>query len=145
MSAQTDFLKARVSILSGLTDEELTYIASTITNKAVKKGGVVLFTGEAVPGLHVVYEGSVEIWVKGPKDKEAKKVADLGPGSFFGEASMLSESLAGATVKGSKEDGAVLFIIPQATFFQLIQARPEIQGQIEAVIASRRPGATKPQ
>lgn len=137
-----EFLKT-VELLAGIEDDDLIRLASTIEMKTFKAGQTVLFKGEAVDGLHVVRDGTVEIWAKPPKEKETKKVAELPSPLFFGETSILEETVAGATVKGGAK-GAQIFVIPQQAFLDLIQARPDLKAKLEALIASRRPAPPAP-
>ncbi len=64
-------------------------------------------------------------------------VGTLVSGEVFGEASILEQTVAGATVKAG-EAGAVVLLIPEAPFRGLIAGNEAFATRVRALVQSRR-------
>ena len=89
--ASTDVLK-KVPLFSGLDNRELEQIASSMRERRVSAGDVVLEQGAGGAGFFVVDEGEADVTVDG------KPVGSVGPGDYFGEIALLTGSDRTATV-----------------------------------------------
>ena len=78
-----------------------------------------------------------------PKSKDMTQVAELKPGQFFGEMSLLEDKMAEATLKAG-EDGTEIVTIPQQPFRAVMAAQPAIRAAIEQRIVSRRASVPPP-
>ncbi|MDE2141319.1 MAG: cyclic nucleotide-binding domain-containing protein [Elusimicrobia bacterium] len=136
------FLRAHVPLFAGLSDVALTPLAESATLKTCAAGQSVMFAGMTVDFLHVVATGTVFVQAK-VAGKGMVRLADLGTGEVFGEASMLEASVAGATVKAG-EGGAVVLLIPEAAFRRLAAENAEFAERVRALIARRRAPPSKP-
>lgn len=136
------FLSAHVPLFAGLSEGALTPLAESATLKTCAAGQAVMFAGMTVDCLHVVATGTVYVQAKVP-NKGLVRLADLGTGEVFGEASMLEAGVAGATVKAG-EGGAVLLLIPEAAFRRLASENAEFAERVRALIARRRAPPAKP-
>ncbi len=139
----TEFLKTKVPFLAGITQDQAHALAVAAQQQLFAKGHTILFKGVSVEGLHVVAEGSVSVWVKGPKDKEGRKVASLGPGEVFGETSIVEFTMASATIKSEAEQTR-LFVIPEKAFVQLMAEDTGLKDRVLALIEARKAGQIKP-
>jgi CRP-like cAMP-binding protein len=90
MSA-TDTLK-KVPLFAGLDEKELGQIASSMRERRYSEGETLTVQGAAGIGFFVVEEGEADVDVGG----EAK--GTVGPGDYFGEIALLSESPRTATL-----------------------------------------------
>ncbi|HEY6215655.1 MAG TPA: DUF1003 domain-containing protein [Pyrinomonadaceae bacterium] len=79
---------ARVPLFQRLEPHELEHLAEDVEQVNYKAGDVIFHEYDAGDALYVVEEGSVRIWVT---DEDVKQVtlAELTPGQFFGELSVL--------------------------------------------------------
>src|ERR1043165_8195366 len=79
---------ARVPLFQRLEPHELEHLAEDVAQVNYKAGDVIFHEYDAGDALYGVEEGSVRIWVT---DEDVKQVtlAELTPGQFFGELSVL--------------------------------------------------------
>jgi uncharacterized membrane protein len=79
---------AQVPLFQRLEPHELEHLAEDVEQVNYKAGEVIFHEYDAGDALYVVEEGSVRIWVT---DEDVKQVtlAELNPGQFFGELSVL--------------------------------------------------------
>ncbi|MFI5345372.1 MAG: Crp/Fnr family transcriptional regulator [Elusimicrobiota bacterium] len=136
------FLSEHVPLFAGLPEEALSPLAAVATLKSFAGGQTVMFAGMTVEALHVVATGSVYVQAK-VLNKGMVRLADLGSGEVFGEASMLEASVAGATVKAG-DAGAVVLLIPEEAFRRLAAENAEFAERVRALIANRRAPPSKP-
>lgn len=135
MDAYT-FLKHHVALFAGVTDENLTGLASAASVSSYSRGQSILFRGATVDGLHIVCAGKVEVMVKLP-NKGVVPVAELGVGEVFGETSIVEMGTAGAAVK-SADDGTLILVIPQEAFRRVLQQDEAFAVRVNQLIAARR-------
>lgn len=141
MDAYT-FLKERVALFAGVTEENLAGLAAASSLSSYDKGQSILFRGATVDGLHVVCSGKVSVMVKLP-NKGVVPVAELGSGEVFGETSIVEMGTAGAAVK-SAEDGTLILVIPQEAFRRVLQQDEAFAVRVNQLITARKaaPAAT---
>src|SRR4051812_15343765 len=96
------FLRDRVSLFAGMTDENLSALAEASTILSFKPGQTILFKGATVDGLHIVIHGKAEVLVKST-NKTLVRVAELSSGDVFGEMSIVEMGTAGAAIKAMEE------------------------------------------
>ena len=79
---------AQVPLFHRLEPHELEHLAEDVEQVNYKAGDIIFHEYDAGDALYVVEEGSVRIWVT---DEDVKQVtlAELNPGQFFGELSVL--------------------------------------------------------
>ena len=84
-------------------------------------GSTVFTPGEPSEALYVVLSGSVRI------TDAATEVATIGPGDYFGELSLLSDSThaRGATVV----EDAELLVVPKEPFQELLTSQRELEAE----------------
>ena len=130
------FLSGHVALFEGVSTEALTELAENSTLRQLTPGHVVLRAGMTVDGLYVVATGKVEIHAK-VAGKGLARVAELGTGEVFGEASILGRTVAGATVKAG-EAGAVILLIPEEPFRGLVAGNEVFAARLRALVEARR-------
>jgi CRP-like cAMP-binding protein len=99
-------------------------------------GQIALRAGMTVDALYVVATGKAEVHAK-VANKGMTRVGELGPGDVFGEASIIDQTVAGATVKAG-EAGAIVLLVPEAPFHALLAANEAFGARVRALVASRR-------
>ena len=135
------FLSQHVPLFEGVSNEALTELAVNSTLRQLTPGQIVLRAGITVDGLYVVATGKVEVHAK-LAGKTLAKVAELGPGDVFGEASILGQTVAGATVKAG-EAGAIVLLIPEPPFHELLEQNQAFAARVRALVEARRAPAPK--
>ncbi len=131
------FLRERVALFAGVSEEHLTALATEATLSSYKSGQTIMFKGATVDGLHVMAVGKAGVFIK-PASQPIVQVAELASGDVFGELSIIENGTAGATIKAT-EDGTYVLNIPQDAFRVLLNESPEFVDRVKALIASRKP------
>jgi CRP-like cAMP-binding protein len=85
MSAAADSLK-KVPLFAGLDDKELERIASVMNERRFRAGEMLTEQGASGVGFFIIEDGTGEVTVDGAARRT------VGPGDYFGEIALLSES-----------------------------------------------------
>ena len=85
-------LLRQVPLFSELERKELAEIASSMKERTFRAGQVITTEGQHGVGFFVIEEGEADVTVHG--DERAK----LGPGDYFGEIALITESHRTATI-----------------------------------------------
>ena len=85
-------LLQRVPLFSGLGRRELERVANSMKERRFRKGDTVTSEGRGGVGFFVIEEGEADVTVHG--DERAR----LGPGDYFGEIALITESDRTATI-----------------------------------------------
>src|SRR5574340_537087 len=97
-------------------------------------GEVVAHQGEEGRCLYLVSSGALDVIVASEEGFRVP-VARLGPGSHFGEMSLLAGMPASADVIAAEP--SVLYALPSADFYQLLRRRPELAEYLASELALR--------
>ena len=127
--ATTDELLAQVPLFKDLSKKHLRRVRSLATRVDVAPGRVLAREGGAGHEFVVVLEGDVE--VRHGDDV----IATCGAGEYFGEISLIEHRPRTATVVATSP--AVLDVIGQRDFAELLAEEPAIAEQIRATAAQR--------
>ncbi len=128
MSEDLDRLRS-VPLFAGVGDEHLERIAAAATEFEVDGGYVLAERGQPGSGMFVILEGTVEVEV--PNDPPVA----LGPGEFFGELSLLTDSPRLARVRAVTPVRGLA--IDRAAFEDLLREEPRIALAMLPVLARR--------
>lgn len=131
----TLFLKTNVEVLSFFSDEQLRKVTAVLDRKTYNKGQTVIFQGEISQNFYVIRKGKVIVAAKVGKDRA--ELAELKPGDFFGEMSMLDATAVSATIKVS-EDNTEILMIPHEPFQYLLKENPLLEKTLRDRIAARK-------
>jgi CRP/FNR family transcriptional regulator len=114
-------------LFGGLSPEELERMSKMIFSRGYKAGRVLFF--ENTPGevMYLVQSGQVGIYKTGADRKELL-LATIGPGSFFGEMSLLDDQPRSATAKIVED--AELVVITKKAFEQMLETDPGITSKL---------------
>lgn len=124
-----------VELLRSLHPDELTRLAAGVQAVPYAQGETLFRQGQPGDTFCVVQSGRVGVIVTGA-DGNAVPVAALGPGTFFGEMSLLTGEPRSATVLA--ETDTVVLAISKATFASLLQADPDLAARLAAVLEKRQ-------
>jgi type IV pilus assembly protein PilC len=94
----------------------------------VKKNAKILGRGKVGKSFVIIGSGRVSVW-EGPSDKDEKRTAELRPGDYFGETSLLYNSARRESFRADED--TLLFFVKKKHFNSLFIAVPEIKAIIE--------------
>src|SRR5207249_289047 len=96
---------------------------------------VILRQGDAGEELFAIMKGHVSVYAQQP-DGAKVTLAELGPGDFFGEGSLVTGEERTATVQASDE--CELLVIGAAAFRQVLRASPDLALRVRETVVRRR-------
>jgi CRP/FNR family transcriptional regulator, cyclic AMP receptor protein len=130
-------LLGNVRLFSACNKRELSRIAALADEVEEPKGKVIVRQGDPGRECFVIVEGKAKATMRG------KASATLGPGSFFGEMSLLDQGPRSATV--TAETDIRLLVLGSREFSALINEVPIVSVRIMRGLAERLRNAERPQ
>jgi CRP-like cAMP-binding protein len=127
-------LVRHVPLFSQCTKRELTEIAGIADEIDLRDGKVLIREGERGREFFVLLDGSAEV------TKDGRHINTLGPGDFFGEIALISNSPRTATVTATSPVHTL--VITDRSFRRLLDESPEIQRKVLVALAERLAPAT---
>ena len=124
----------QLPLLASLNDEEFAFLLSRAPTRLCRGGEPILRQGDAGDSLFVVQEGALAVYIRQVPGSD-RQVADLRPGQFFGERSLLLGEPRGATVIPRVD--SIVVEIGHAAIAPLLKARPELMEFLSKVLAER--------
>jgi CRP-like cAMP-binding protein len=118
-----------IPLFASLSDADRAELANWFDARATSAGVRLIGEGAAGYSFFVLTEGTAEVTIEG------EKVAELGPGDFFGELAILGDGYRSATVTMASP-GNVLVMFG-TDFRRLQQEKPEIASVIEDAVRTR--------
>lgn len=122
----------RIPVLAGLDAAAVTFLAGLALEQHHAPGAVILREGEPGNGIYFLRAGNVRI-VKAHGTISATTLAEMGPGDFFGEMSLVESVTRSASVVVTAE--ATVYVLKGKDFYQLYQRRPDQYGIVMLNIA----------
>jgi small-conductance mechanosensitive channel/CRP-like cAMP-binding protein len=129
-------LLEEIDLFASLQDGEKESLAGRMEKRHLRPGQKIVEQGEEGQSLYVVAEGLLEVRVRFREDGPEQKVAQLGPGDFFGEMSLLTGAPRSASVIALTE--GVVYNIEKVHFEPILQARPFIAETLAALLGRRQ-------
>lgn len=127
-------LLASVKVFSGLEQRELEEIAHVAVPRSFERGEIIFREGDPGDTCYVVRSGTVSIRREHP-DGRARALAELRPGSIFGELSMFGSETRSATAEALEETSLVAIL--RGDIQRVIRSSPEIAFKMLAELADR--------
>ena len=127
-TGKLDLLK-RVPLFEQCSKKDLQSIAQIADELDLRAGKVLIEEGERGREFFVIVEGEVEVRRKG------RKVATLGPGSFFGEMALLSKIPRAATI--TTLTAVDVLVITDRAFLDLLNRMPALWLKVARALAER--------
>ena len=129
-------LLGNVSLFSGCTKRVLARIASLADEIDVPEGKVLTRQGEPGRECFVIADGRAKVTMRG------KRSTSMGPGSCFGEISLLDQGPRSATV--TAETDMRLLVLTSRGFWTLLREVPVVTPGIMRGLAERLREAERP-
>jgi small-conductance mechanosensitive channel/CRP-like cAMP-binding protein len=123
-----------VELVNTLSEDELGEIADRLIHLPYSAGEVLARQGEEGRGLFILTSGHVAVFVHGPAGDS--RIAELGPGDFFGEGGLLTGERRTATVKALDDVDA--YQLNKEVFETILAKRPDIADHLAEVLTRRR-------
>ena len=119
----------RVPLFSSASKPQLAEIASIADEIDLPAGKTLIKEGDSGHEFFVIIEGTAVV------ERGGKKVAELGPGDFFGEIALIAKTPRNATIKTTSPIRAL--VITDRAFRQLLDHSPNIQVKVLTALAER--------
>lgn len=129
-------MSRKVSFFSQMTVGLLEKIFAFVMLFEYKKGDKICKQGGPGDSFYLVYSGRLAVNVKKGFFGSDKKVAELGPGDFFGEMALLDRTPRTATVE-CEEDSRV-FVLLAEQFNEVARGNPEFTAYMKSLAAGRK-------
>jgi CRP-like cAMP-binding protein/small-conductance mechanosensitive channel len=126
-----------LEILHSLNDEETQQLASRMRKVSFAAGEVILRQGDEGDSLYILTRGRVRILLTNEAGL-SEQVANLGPGDFFGEMSLLTGEKRNATAVAVEE--ADCYCLAKPDVQALLAERPALAEEISDVLGHREMG-----
>jgi CRP/FNR family transcriptional regulator, cyclic AMP receptor protein len=120
---------AEVPLFSACSKKDLQLVARRAEDVKVDAGRLLVNEGDAGTEFFVIIEGNASV------TRHGQKVADLGPGGFFGDLALLDRAPRNASVKA--ETPMELVVLGQREFAGIIDDVPEFAHKLLAGLARR--------
>jgi hypothetical protein len=133
--AQREVALRCVDLFRPLPEESLERLARLADTRLFGANEVILRQGDPGDELFILVRGHVSVIVE-QADGSRLRAPDLGPGSFFGEMSLLTGAPRTATVTALEE--CELLVVCKFAFREILEASPELAWRICQVMADRR-------
>ena len=125
---------AQTAVFSGLTENELKFLAQRAVFRQFSPGEIVFSEGEPCAGMYVVESGHVRIYKSSASGRE--QVLNIeGPGSSVAELPVFDGGNYPASV--SAVDGATLLFVSKQDFQALCLAHPQVALKVLRVVGAR--------
>lgn len=131
-----DFLRG-VPLFNNLTDSDLRLIASHLRRESYPKGSIVFREGDFGDTMYIVESGQVMV----VSQATGETIAQLGPGSFVGEISLLLTQPRTASLEVAID--ALLWALNKSDFESLISTRPTMALEMMRELSKRLVSTTR--
>jgi voltage-gated potassium channel len=119
-----------IPLFAGLGKKDIEALGRVADELDVPKGKVLVRQGELGHEFFVLEAGRATVEIDG------NHVAEMGPGSFFGEIALIAEERRTATVTACEDSTVIVLNGPD--FRNLKRTMPEVYETVHAEIARRR-------
>lgn len=127
-NAKMDMLK-RVPLFAGCSRAELRELALVADELDLKDGRILVREGQPGREFFILVEGTVRVSRKG------RKLNDLGPGDWFGEIALLTNTPRTASVTASSP--IRVLVVTDRSFRRVVESMPTIALKVLATLGER--------
>ena len=120
---------SQVRLFASLSKQELEKLAQWTDEVTVPEGTELTAEGDRAHEFFVIEDGLAEV------RKDGERIAELGPGDFFGEIGLLETDRRTATVVATRPLTVIAMF--QRDFRQMEQDMPQVADRIRAAIRAR--------
>ena len=120
----------KIPLFEGLSDDELKTLGGWTDEVEVPSGKFLVRQGAYPHEFMVIEDGSVEV------THDDNRLAELGPGDFFGEMALLSNHPRMASIVAISD--VKLVVMHERNFRAMEESMPTVAERVRAVMAARR-------
>jgi CRP/FNR family cyclic AMP-dependent transcriptional regulator len=128
MDASLNTFLHRLPVMAGLDEAALQFLGGLAGEEQYAAGDVIVREGDPGDRVYFVSAGRVRV-EKGP----AVRLAEFGPGDFFGEMSLVESVMRSASVIATEP--TLVFTLKGMDFYKLYRQRPDQYGIVMLNIA----------
>ena len=129
-------LLSRIELFKDLEGDELGELSKSVEQQSYKAGNNVVQRGGQGTSMYILVEGLLNVFAPVNGDDTEIKVAQITPGQFFGEMSLLTGEHRSATV--TPQTDVEVYEITKEHVEALLQKRPELAELLSRTVAERR-------
>ena len=118
-----------IRLFSGLSKKELGQLAQHMDELTVRAGEELATEGRFAHEFFVIEDGAAEVL------KDGERIAELGPGDFFGEIGLLETERRTASVRATSPMEVIVMFAPD--FKKMEREQPAIADRIRSAIRAR--------
>jgi CRP-like cAMP-binding protein len=126
--AKAEWIKG-APLFANLSKRDLNHVAHLADEIDLREGKEITRQGAPAREFFVLLEGEADV------RKNGRRINQLGPGDFFGEIALISDSPRTATVTATSPIHAL--VITDRDFRRLLKEQPGIQSKVLAALAAR--------
>ena len=124
----------KISFFESLTKKELDVLVSKVQVSKVKKGTVIIKQGDRGTAFCIISSGKVSVLID--KGGFKTKVAELLPGQYFGEMSLIADEPRSASILA--EEDTELYALQRGNFESILMNNPVVSEALQIVYRSRK-------
>src|SRR5262245_51627279 len=125
----------RIPLFASLSEADRSALAALLVPRRYAAGAQVFRAGEPGRELFVVESGRVEVSARDESEREIQ-LSVLGPGTFFGEISLLDGGVRTASVRALEV--VALWALHRDAFFSFLERHPGAARHVVEVLAARQ-------
>jgi CRP-like cAMP-binding protein len=118
-----------------LVPETIELLAATARRQHHDRGERLVTEGQKGDSLFIVFRGSVNVVTDDPESRSRITLASLGPGSFFGEMSLLTGDPRSATVEAT--EACEVFVLSRDDVQPVMSSDPNMAWSLSRSLAAR--------
>ena len=123
-------LLRKIGLFESLSDGDIKRLAEALKERIFSVGDVILSEGKGGVGFYVIGEGTVTYSVDG------EDVGSAGPGDYFGEIALISDSPRSATVIAATD--VTVYAMTLWDFRALVEEKTDVAARLLQVMAERQ-------
>lgn len=122
------------SLFKKFPHEALEHVLASTSLKSYQEGDIIVTEGEDGSSLFLLVSGQVKVFTKGERGEHIQ-LAELGPGDFFGEVSLLTGRPRTATITAKTTVNAIE--LDRKSMLEIIDQHPDVKAILEKFYESR--------
>ena len=127
---------ARTELFLTMNPSEIDTLAEEMHEQIYEPGDAIIRQGEEGSSMYIIVEGLVNVLIDFKGDLQQKQVAQIGPGQFFGEMSLLTGESRTATVIANLT--TVAYELSKRSLESVFEKHPELAKTISQIVAERK-------
>jgi uncharacterized membrane protein len=128
-------LLRNIPLFAKLTEDQLIELTGMLKSQKVEAAQPIFWVGDEGSDFYVIQVGRVTVSYPDELGREII-LADLGPGQFFGEISLLDGGPRTASARAQTD--CILVSLDRTDFLRFLEQRPKAAGYVVAVLGARQ-------